>query len=249
MDENGIITGKIPNSGSGVHKTYEESVIRVFRNTDLRAYKNEYFVNKEGAIRWGTSEEDYNAILKDIENGEDYKRIEILSVLGLNGEKIIVEFIDSKALQMHLLAEASMRNQEYHLNAEKQDNKLPHSGQGIHRTYPESTFRIMDAFHYKQVLEKSNYGVFLRKSDGAIVIPSLDSEWNENIANDYYKYYVLLSDIQRNGQEYEEMVVVNTSYNEKERCYFVELIDKDTFDIYVSSSREARLYSRELKLF
>ena len=28
MDENGIITGKIPGSGSGIHKTYEESIIR-----------------------------------------------------------------------------------------------------------------------------------------------------------------------------------------------------------------------------
>ena len=251
MDENGIITGKIPSSGSGIHKTYEESIIRVFKNTGLNAYKNEYFINEAGGITWASSEEEYTNILKQIEDCAEFRRVELLGVIGLGSDKVIVEFIDSNALRMHLLAEATMRNQEYHLNVGNEDGKLSFSGQGVHKTYPESTFRIIDSFHYKQVLDKSNYGIFIRKSDGAIVIPSLASEFTNGYYrnNTYYKYYELLSDIQENSNEYEEVVVLNTIYNEKSNQFFIELIDKDTFDIYTSSSREARLYSRELKLF
>ena len=109
--------------------------------------------------------------------------------------------------------------------------------------------QITCPYHSNGMERKPSAGI--RKSDGAIVIPSLASEFTNGYYrnNTYYKYYELLSDIQKNSNEYEEVVVLNTIYNEKSNQFFIELIDKDTFDIYTSSSREARLYSRELKLF
>lgn len=234
MEENGIITGKIPCSGSGIHKTYEESIIRVFTNNKLNSYKNIYYMKEDGSICWNESEEEYNDFLKKInEEGHKYKEIEILSVLGFgNNGEIIVEFIEPQVLRKHLIAEAVMRQQK---NEEKLDNNTSLSPSRMHRTYPESFFRIIFSSFYKDLLDRSYNGIFIRKSSGKIVFPYSHREWN---SRDILQDCVLETEINEN--DFEEVIILNSYYNDNNN-YFVEFINKDVYDLYESNRKKLML--------
>ena len=228
MDENSIITGQIPVTGTGVHKTYEESIIRMFPGDKLNAYNNEYYVDESGALEWASDKEEYNAN----KGNEKLKRVELLNIFRSDGYTI-VEYIDPKALRQHLIAEAVMRNQYNHAN--EMETPL-YSAQAMRKTCPNSFFRIIDANLYQKILEKSNFGIFMRKSDGLIIVPVTD--WD--VINDdgtFTFHKETLTNICSNVDDYEKLVILNSTYIEKNNTYFVEMIRLDAYRKNVSYER------------
>lgn len=236
MDENGIITGKIPNSGSGVHKTYEESIIRIFRNCDLRGYKNEYFVNGEGAVRWGRDKEDYNYYL----NNPEYTKVEILSVECTPNKDFVVEFIDSKALRLHLIAEAVERRNKVNTSEKIDTNTLPAVGTGIHKTYPESTFLVFNDVEFSELCRLSYLGIYFSKKLGKVVFPRNSYEYESSGYRDIENRRIYLSEINEHLDDYIELSILNVMPNGER--YVVEVIDKNILESYLSE------YQSKLKL-
>ena len=241
MEENSIITGQIPVTGSGVHKTYEESVIRTLKTVNVRSYNNEYFMDKEGSLHWATTEEGYEELTKQYKDGELIK-VEILSAFSCGGNQAIVEFIDSKILRQHLIAEAVMRNQERLSAQDTANNSRIDSGIGMHRTYPESMFRIIDSYSMKKILERSHFGIYIRKSDGLVVIPVIedDPDYRDFIYRRLNKELETLSNIQKNEENFIEVVILNSYINEKDGTFIAELISKDIYEQYISYERKLK---------
>ena len=104
MDTNDIITGKIPQTGSGIQKKYEESIIVLSQTLDFGyAYKKQLFYrDADGVVCWARSEEKYEEHL----NNPGLKKVELLSVLPISSDRAFIEIIDSEILRMHLIEEA-----------------------------------------------------------------------------------------------------------------------------------------------
>ena len=246
MEENGIITGQIPVTGYGVHKTYEESIIRVIISSDFRAYNNAYFLNKTtGKIHWTDNEEVYREVFENDQATDKYKKVEILSVAGFGpgDDRLIVEFIDSNALRQHLIAEAVIRNQNHQDDRETNDNTTSNSHFGISKTYLESMFRIINTSIYKLILERSNYGMYIKKSNGCFVIPTSKQEYEKAqeqrklLAGYQYDFYESIDYIESHLEEFEEVELVKAYPIGDGSSFYIEILNKDIYEKYESFNR------------
>ena len=116
MENNSLITGKIPVTGNGFHKTYEDSVIRRIAYSGpsvniFNSYNNEHFIKSDGSIWWASDENEYNNYLND----NDYKRVVIINVMLLSTDPnsglptYLVEVIEPNLLRLHLYNEEKQR--------------------------------------------------------------------------------------------------------------------------------------------
>ena len=106
MDNNSLILGKIPTSGGGITKTYEESRFVFIRKDSHEEYclKNnyEFYLNTKT-----------NEITPDTNEVDTYKEMVILSILPYGGvsqhgglyHDFIVEVIEKDILRAHLYDE------------------------------------------------------------------------------------------------------------------------------------------------
>ena len=234
MDENGIITGKIPGSGSGIHKTYEESIIRYNQIDYLRAYNNQYFMSSEGRLCWGEDEEDYNYYL----NNSEYTKVDILSVECTPNNEFVVEFIDSKALRLHLIAEAVERRNKVNVSENVDTNTLPTVGVGMHKTYPESTFLVLGEVEFSELCRLSYLGIFFSKKLGKVVFPKINDVYDSTGYSYIENRRVYMSVINEHLNDYIELSILNVVPNGDR--YIVEVINKDIFESY-SAGNERKL--------
>ena len=240
MEENGIITGQIPVTGNGVHKTYEESIIRMYYAGSISSYNNEYYIDNNGSLVWCEKEKDYEQFIEGIQN-EELKPAVILNIFRSDCYTV-VEYIDSNSLRQHLIAEAVMRNQAHQEIENNNVNNSTNSNYCIFKTYPESIFRIVEPPLYQIILEKSSFGVYIRKKDGCLIIPLPDEEYGRKIESyiDYYDYLEGLEYICSHLDEYDVVEIIKTYYNDKNNTYFVELVDKDIYKSYVQYKRKLK---------
>ncbi len=111
MQENSFINGKIPVTGNGMHKTYEESIIKMISykyDSIFNAYNNELFIDELGYLRYAA---DYNEY-KRYSTNANMKKVVIINILYTYDDKFLVELIDPKILNMHLMHEEKLRNNE-----------------------------------------------------------------------------------------------------------------------------------------
>lgn len=108
LNTNAIITGRIPVSGEGFHKTYIESVIRLISNKEMliNNINGELFISKiDGSIYWEESVSEYEDMLND----DDYMRVNILKIYSFD-DKVLLELINPKILDIHLKREEMIRS-------------------------------------------------------------------------------------------------------------------------------------------
>ena len=120
MDDNGIITGKIPVSGEGAHKTYEDSMFaRIFYRYfyDIIKYGNNgiYFDKETNELVCISPSTINDGLLDRIKNNpENYIKVVLINIINLpkDGDYYFVEFISQSSLHQHLVHEEEMRQNE-----------------------------------------------------------------------------------------------------------------------------------------
>ena len=227
MDENGIITGRIPSSGSGIHKTYEESVIRYNCIEKLMAYNNQYFVDEEGHLSWADYADDYEDMIKN----PKYTKVDILSAECTPENNFIVEFIDSKVLRHHLVAEAVERRSKANTSEKENTNALPSFGAGIHKTYPESTFLLLGEVEFSELCRLSYIGIYFSKKLGKVVFPKINDIYDSTGYSYIENRRVYMSEINEHLNDYIELSILNVVPNGNK--YIVEVINKDILESYL----------------
>lgn len=113
MDENGFYTGKIPVTGDGIHKTYEESffdVISLRSLPEILRYESRglYYKIDECLLYWlDDIEFGENGIWNKIQsNPKNFIEVKIINIVPINNDWVLLEYIDSSILNNHLLHES-----------------------------------------------------------------------------------------------------------------------------------------------
>ncbi len=113
MDENGFYTGKIPVTGDGIHKTYEESffdVLNLRSLPELLRYESRglYYKIDECLLYWlDDIEFGENGIWNKIQsNPKNFIEVKIINIVPINNDWVLLEYIDSSILNNHLLHES-----------------------------------------------------------------------------------------------------------------------------------------------
>lgn len=118
MEENGIITGMIPNSGSanGIHRTYEDSFFafihgNYFENTIRHEFEGLYFDKSNFSL---ISLHEFSDTAERIKrNPENYIKVVILNFYRLESNYYFIEYISQSSLHEHLVHEEEMRQNGY----------------------------------------------------------------------------------------------------------------------------------------
>ena len=106
MENNSLVLGRIPVSGDGIHKTYEESFIRYITANNLKTVfgPNSYglfFNTKNNVVEYASSEEQFDILNKT----SLFKRVEVINIAKLADEMFFIELIEPSILHQHLLDE------------------------------------------------------------------------------------------------------------------------------------------------
>lgn len=113
MENNGFCTGKIPVTGSGIHKTYEESIFDLSRMSNLESIlqyePRGLYYEIDDANLWWLDEKEYEegGIWNEIQkNPGNFIKLRIINIVPLNNELVLLELINPSILNNHLLCEA-----------------------------------------------------------------------------------------------------------------------------------------------
>ena len=106
MENNGIVTGHIPVTGDGVHKTYEESFLSYLSDNEVVKI---FYYPKAYGIYYKSETDNIEALKRDEIDSDKYVRLEIINVSVL-GSRYVFELIDANVLHSHLVEEAYQRN-------------------------------------------------------------------------------------------------------------------------------------------
>ena len=115
MENNSIITGVIPGSGSTFHKTYEESFLYYIE----RSYREKLFSNPKQTGLFLDPVNNNIVCLDLIElsnRSSKLRRLEIISIMDSNN-MLLFELIDAEILHNHLVHDAYERQKYIEINS------------------------------------------------------------------------------------------------------------------------------------